>query len=78
MGLKRPTHRLSDQVRITREGGDAIIDHADANVSGARMVIGPYIASMSNADIVEDTTRSSTLSGGACSSRTDSRRRTTG
>ena len=53
MRPKRPTHVLIDQVRITREGGDAIIDHADANVSGARIVIGPRIASMSDADIVE-------------------------
>jgi len=53
MRPKRPIHVLIDQVRITREGGDAIIDHADTNVSGARIVIGPGIASMSDADIVE-------------------------
>ena len=53
MRPKRPIHILIDQVRITREGGDAIIDHADANVSGARVVIGPRIASMSDADIVD-------------------------
>jgi len=53
MRPKRPIHVLIDQVRITREGGDAIIDHADANVSGARVAIGPRIASMSDADIVD-------------------------
>ena len=53
MRPKRPTHILIDQVRITREGGDAIIDHANANLSGARVVIGPGIASMSDADIVD-------------------------
>ena len=37
MRLKKPTHVLIDQVRITREGNDAIIDHADANLSGARI-----------------------------------------
>jgi len=53
MRPKRPIHVLIDQVRITREGGDAIIDHADANISGARVVIGPRIAAMSDADIVD-------------------------
>ena len=53
MRPKRPIHILMDQVRITREGTDAIIAHADANVSGARVVVGPGIASMSDADIVE-------------------------
>jgi len=50
---KRPSHVLLDQVRITREENDAIIDHADANLSGARLVIGPGAASMSDAEIVE-------------------------
>jgi hypothetical protein len=53
MRAKRPTHVLIDQVRITREGGDAIIDHADATVYGARVVLGPGIASRSDAAIVE-------------------------
>ncbi len=53
MSPKWPTHVLINQVRITREGGDAIIDHADAKVSGARVVIGPGIASMRDADIVD-------------------------
>jgi hypothetical protein len=50
MRPKKPTHVLIDQVRITREGNDAIIDHADANLSGARVA---GIASMSDADIVD-------------------------
>jgi len=53
MRPKTPTHVLIDQVRITREGNDAIIDHADANLSGARIAIGPGIATMTDADIVE-------------------------
>jgi hypothetical protein len=53
MRSKRPTRILIDQVRITREGGDAIIDSADENFSGACVVIGPHIASMSDADIVD-------------------------
>jgi hypothetical protein len=53
MRPKSPSHVLIDQVRITREGTDAIIDQAGANVSAARIVIGPGIASISDADIVE-------------------------
>ena len=44
---------MIDQVRITREGNDAIIDHADESVSGARVAIGAGIATMTDADIVE-------------------------
>ena len=40
MRPKKPTHVLIDQVRITREGSDAIIDHADANLSGVRISSG--------------------------------------
>jgi hypothetical protein len=53
MRPKKPTHILIDQVRITREGNDAIIDHADENVSGARIAIGAGIATMTDADIVD-------------------------
>ena len=52
MRPKRPTHVLIDQVRITREGDTATIDHADANAPGAHLTIGPGIASMTDADIV--------------------------
>ncbi len=45
----RPRHVLIDQVRITREGNDAIIDHADANLSGACIT---GIAKMTDAEIV--------------------------
>ena len=50
MRPKKPTHVLIDQVQITREGNDAIIDHADANLSGARIT---GIATMTDAEIVE-------------------------
>ena len=49
---KRPSHVLLDQVRITREGGDAILDRADA-LSGARITIGFGLAKMSDAEIVD-------------------------
>ena len=35
MRLKKPTRAIIDQVRITREGNDAIIDYADAGIAGA-------------------------------------------
>ncbi len=50
MRMMKPTHVLIDQVRITREGSDAIIDHADANLSGARIT---GIATMTDAEVVE-------------------------
>jgi hypothetical protein len=34
MRLKKPTRAIIDQVRITREGNDAIIDYADAGIAG--------------------------------------------
>jgi len=34
MRLKKPTFVLIDQVRITREGNDAIIEYADAGIAG--------------------------------------------
>jgi hypothetical protein len=53
MRLKRPTRVSIEQVRITREGNDAIDDHADAGSSGAHLAIGPEIAAMTNAKIVD-------------------------
>lgn len=52
MRPKRPTHVLIDQVRVTREGNEATIEHADANAPTAHLTIGPGIASMADADIV--------------------------
>ena len=51
MRLKKPTRVLIDQVRITREGNDAIIDYADAGISGTRLTIGPDIATMTDREI---------------------------
>jgi hypothetical protein len=53
MRLRKPTRVSIEQVRITREGNDAIIDHADAGISGAHLAIGPEIAAMTDADIVD-------------------------
>jgi hypothetical protein len=53
MRIKKPTRVSIEQVRITREGNDAIVDHAEAGISGAHLTIGPEIAAMTDADIVD-------------------------
>jgi hypothetical protein len=53
MRLRKPTCVLIDQVRITREGNDAIIDHADAGISGTRITVGPDIATMTDREIID-------------------------
>jgi hypothetical protein len=52
MRPKRPTHVFIDQVRVTRKGNEATIEHADANAPTAHLTIGPGVASTSDADIV--------------------------
>ena len=52
MRPKRPTHVLTEQVRVAREGNEATIDHADDSAPAVHLTIGPGIASMSDADIV--------------------------
>jgi hypothetical protein len=53
MRLKKPIHALIDQVRITRDGNDAIIDYADPEISGTRLTIGSQIKTMTDRDIVD-------------------------
>ena len=53
MRLKKPTRVSIEQVRIIREGNNAIVDHADPSLSGAHLAIGPEIAAMTDADIVD-------------------------
>ena len=53
MRLKKPTRAIIDQVRITREGNDAIVDHADADIAGTRLTIGPDIATMTDREIID-------------------------
>ena len=61
MRLKKPTGAVIDQVRITREGNDAIIDYADVGISGTRFTIGPDIATMTDREIIDCSTASSQL-----------------
>jgi len=51
--LKKSTRVSIEQVRITREGDGAIVDHADAGIWGAHLAIGPEIATMTDAEIVD-------------------------
>ena len=48
---------MIDQVRITREGNDAIIDYADAGTAagtaGTRLTIGPDIVTMTDREIID-------------------------
>lgn len=51
MRLKKPVPALIDQVRITRDGNDAIIEYADPEISGTRLTIGSQIETMTDRDI---------------------------
>ena len=53
MRLKKPTRAIIDQVRITREGNDAIIDYADSGIARTRLTIGPDLATMTDRDIID-------------------------
>ena len=53
MRLKKPIRATIDQVRITREGTTAIIEHADETISGVNLTIGEAIRSMSDCDILD-------------------------
>jgi hypothetical protein len=53
MRLKKPTRAIIDQVRITREGNDAIIDYSDSGIAGTRLTIGPDLATMTDRDIID-------------------------
>jgi hypothetical protein len=51
--VSRPTRATIDQLRITREGNDAVIDYADAGIAGTRVTIGPDIATMTDREIID-------------------------
>ena len=40
---KRPIPAVMDQVRITRDGNDAVIEYADPMISDTRLTIGSQI-----------------------------------
>jgi hypothetical protein len=53
MRLKKLTRVSIEQVRIIREGNDAIVDHADAGIAGTRLTVGPDIATMTDREIID-------------------------
>ena len=53
MRLKKPIRASIDQVRITREGKSATIEHADANIAKTHLALGDEIVGMSEADILD-------------------------
>lgn len=52
MRKMKPCRAALDQVRITREGHSALIEHADTSVSTTSLTIGPGIEQMSDHDIL--------------------------
>jgi hypothetical protein len=52
MRKKKPIRAVIDQVRIRRDGNDAIIEYANPEISGTRLTIGPQIQTMTDRDIV--------------------------
>ena len=53
MSLRKRTRAIIDQVRITREGNDAIIDYVKLRRCGDTLhSIGPDIATMTDREII--------------------------
>jgi hypothetical protein len=50
---KRPIPAVMDQVRITRDGNDAVIEYADPMISDTRLTIGSQINGMTDKDIID-------------------------
>ena len=53
MRKKKLVRALIDQIRIMRDGNDAIIEYADSEISHTRLTIGPQINTMTDSDIVD-------------------------
>ena len=53
MRLKRPRPASPDQVRITREGETAVIEHGDPSVRIVNLQVGPSLAAMTDAEVLE-------------------------
>ena len=53
MRLKRPQPASPDQVRITREGETAVIEYADSSVRVVNLQVGPSLAAMTEAEVLE-------------------------
>ena len=53
MRLRRPRPASPDEVRITREGDTAVIEYADPSVRGVHLRLGPALAGMTDAEVLE-------------------------
>ena len=53
MRKKRPRPGSLDQVRITREGETAVIEYADPSVRVVNLQVGPSLAEMTDAEVLE-------------------------
>jgi hypothetical protein len=52
MRMKRPRMASMDEVRITRDGADAVIEFADARISTTHLRIGPEVRDMTDEEIL--------------------------
>ena len=53
MRSKKPIRARIDQVHITRDGDDAIVEYVDPGISNARLTIGPAIRAMTDLEILD-------------------------
>ena len=53
MRLKRPRPASPDQIRISREDDTAVIEYADPSIRGVHLRVGPALATMTDADVLE-------------------------
>ena len=53
MRKKRPRPASPDQVRITREGETAVIEYADPSIRVVNLRVGPSLAEMTDAEVLE-------------------------
>ena len=53
MRPRRPCPASPDEVRITREGDTAVIEYADASIRGVHLRLGPALAAMTAAEVLE-------------------------
>ena len=53
MRLRRPPQATINQVHISRDGEYAIIEHADTAYGTTRLLLGPMLQNMSDAEVLE-------------------------
>ena len=53
MRTRRPRPASPDEVRITREGGTAVIEHADPSVRVVNLSVGAALGKMTDAEVLD-------------------------